>query len=300
MLKEFITWGLFLGFFVAPVAGQSGPNVYVVDFTTRDLQKNALTAKFTHDFELALAQAGCYGVLESSEYSRLLTELDRERGIADIGQLSDSALSNLKTEQAEIVVFGEVFDDVDSGQVNITVTFQKFDRTKVLIKSILLARGKASDAESRQEAMGSLASGLCQRTATIRRTTMNEFIFELEECRKQGRNVTCELLVTNNGEDRDLYVGNYAGRYGKAKGVSRAYSEFSDEAVASRVVLARREGDRKGVQNTLVSGRPATLEIYFEGVSSRTTMLSRLDVECWESEREVVFTVQFRNIQLKQ
>jgi len=302
MFRKLAAWSLWLVVLATPLTAESGPNVYVVDFTTRDLEKNAQTAKFTHDFEQALVQSSCYKVLES-DVSRLLTELDRERAIADISQLSSSALANLKAKQASMVIFGEVFDDVESGQISVTVTFQKFDRSKTLIKSTLIARGKANDAESRQAAMVSLANDLCRRTATIRRKTSNDFIFELNECRKQERTVTCDLLVTNNGEDRELYVYNY-GRHAphssRPTRSSRMYDDFSDESLTSRLVLARTESDNNGVRNVLISGRPAKLELYFEGVSSKATNITRLDVECWESEREVRFAVQFRNIPLKQ
>ena len=299
MLRKHVAWALGLMILAVPLAAQSGPNVYVVDFTTRDLKKNAQTAKFTHDFEQALVQSSCYQVLES-DVSRLLTELDREQAIADISQLSSTALKNLKAKQASMVIFGEVFDDVDSGQVSVIVTFQKFDRTKALIKSTLIPRGKSNDAESRQAAMNGLAGDLCRRTATINRKTSNDFIFELEECRKQERTVTCDLLVTNNGEDRRLFVGGHASQYANpSTRNSRMYDDFSDETLTSRIVLARRESDRYGVTNSLISGRPAKLELYFDGVSSKATMITRLDVECWEGERQVKFPVQFRNIPLK-
>jgi hypothetical protein len=304
MQRELTACGLLLVALIATSAAvQAKPKVYVVDFATRDLEKNTQTANFTRDFEQALVQAGCYTVLESREFSRLLTELDRERAIADVADLSKSALDGLKTEQAEMVVFGEVFDDVDSGQVNVTVTFQKFDRTKALIKSSLLARGKVNDAASRQEAMAALAGGLCRRTATVERMTENDFIFDLDECRIQERNVTCELLVTNNGEDRDLVVANHD-KYGyqdyRGIKMTRMYDDFSGETLASRILLARRESDRdNAVRNTLISGRPAELELTFEGVSSKATIVTRLNVECWESEHESAFTVTFRNIPLK-
>ena len=301
MHRKLTACGLLLVALIATSAAvQAKPKVYVVDFATRDLEKNTQTANFTRDFEQALVQAGCYTVLESREFSRLLTELDRERAIADVADLSKSALDGLKTEQAEMVVFGEVFDDVDSGQVNVTVTFQKFDRTKALIKSTLLARGKVNDAASRQEAMAALAGGLCQRTATVRRMTANEFIFDLEECRMQERKVACELLVTNNGEDRDLFVANHNPYKPPISKLTRMYDDFSDETLASRILLARRESERDlGVRNTLISGRPAELEVAFEGVSSKATTITRLNVECWESEHERAFTVTFRNIPLK-
>ncbi len=176
-----------------PALGQ--PNAYVVEFTTRDLEKSTLTANFTRDFEQALVQAGCYTVLESREFSRLLTELDRERAIADVADLSKSALDSLKAQQAEMVVFGEVFDDLNSGQVHVGVTFQKFDRTKVQAESILLTRGKVHDAESRREAMAELAQRICSgvgappRGAATLIEAFKEYGYEMRWTGGLGENV---------------------------------------------------------------------------------------------------------------
>ncbi len=131
-------------------------NVYVVDFTTRDREKNGHTSKFAYDFEAALVQYGHFSVLERHIYDRVLSELDRERALANIIQLTKPSLDSLKAKHVDLLIFGEVFDDIESGQINITVSFQSFDRAKVLVESILYPRGLLNDARSRKEAMRNL------------------------------------------------------------------------------------------------------------------------------------------------
>ena len=78
------------------------------------------------------------------------------------------------------------------------------------------------------------------------------------------------------------------------------YDDASAETLTSRIVLASRESDDRDVGNTLISGRPAKLALYFEGVSSKATIITRLNVQCWDSESGVPFRVVFRNIELMQ
>jgi len=142
-------------------AAKKEQSAYVWDFTTRYSQKNKMTSKFTHDFETAFVQFGCYKILERRNYGRLIAQIDNEKAISEISRISTDTLDNLKGIQANIVIFGEVFDDIDSGEIKITVTFQAFDGTKILMKSIRISRGKAGDAESREKAMKELTDKIC-------------------------------------------------------------------------------------------------------------------------------------------
>lgn len=269
------------------------PAVYVWDFTTRKLAKNDLTSKFTHDFESALIQFGNYKVLERRNFDRLISQIDNEKAVINLMQLSKPTLDKLKAEKADMVIFGDVFDDKESGQFNVTITFQSFDGTKVLLKSILIPRGKVHDAQSRQKYMENLVKEISLRTSSIKRVESNGFIFELKECKISGRNVTCKFLITNNSEDRELAVYN---KRGGEK--SRIFDNFNNEIIANFSRLANKQGKRSA-KSLLVSGLPVQSELSFENASSKATKISRLDLRCWESESDKNFTVTFRNITLE-
>ena len=137
--------------------------VYVWDFMTRERERNAITANFTEEFEEALIQAKKCKVFDRRNYDRLLSQKDAEKAILNIQGISAISLDSLKAHQANVVVFGEVDDDLESGQVKITIIFQTFD-SKILCKeSIHLLRGKRLDPESRETAMKSLVKKLFDR-----------------------------------------------------------------------------------------------------------------------------------------
>ncbi len=157
----------------SPGASASLPHVYVWDFATRDLKKDHLTAKFTHDFELALVQYGQsrFRVLERRNLAGLIAQRDNERAVHDVLGISASTLRNLKARAADLVIFGEVFDDFDSGEIVVTVTFQAFDGAKTAMASTKLSRGLVNDATSRMGAMKRLVEGL-QSGAPLGKTAL--------------------------------------------------------------------------------------------------------------------------------
>jgi len=143
--------------------------VVVWDFSTRDGKKNATTASLTHEFEEALAQDRTYTVLERRNLARLQAVIENEKVLQDIGQISAPGSSELKKLGVSLVAFGEVFDDVESGDVSITVTFQDFTGRQLLIKSVLMRRGLLRDATSRRENMAALVQAISKMTAAANR-----------------------------------------------------------------------------------------------------------------------------------
>jgi|GEM_PF-4590467 hypothetical protein len=147
--------------FTALATDQQRQMVYVWDFTDRtSLQRTELTDNFTHDFEEALSSCDNYQVLERRRVDRLLEHAKNEQSTT---QLSPTNASILKLQGAQMVVFGEVFDDKESGQLKVSVTFEDFPGNKKLIKSVLIQRGLINDAVSRMSAMQNLVKKICDQ-----------------------------------------------------------------------------------------------------------------------------------------
>lgn len=102
-------------------------NVYVWEFTTRDGEINNTTISLTEEFEEVLIQSDCYTILQRRYYSRLFEQKENEKVISGLGNLSESALANLNSLEANTVAFGEVYNDKNSGLVKITVSFESFN-----------------------------------------------------------------------------------------------------------------------------------------------------------------------------
>ncbi|GAK50697.1 hypothetical protein U14_01930 [Candidatus Moduliflexus flocculans] len=146
---------------IGQAQGRKDFHLYVWDFGTRNGEKNELTDNFTVEFEDALIQANCYSVLERRNYDRLMSQKDNERAIMTVEGISDYSLQNLQVLEANAVIFGEVYDDVQSGEIKITALVQAFDGQKLTTKSVKLSRGKRLDMGSREESMQELARLLC-------------------------------------------------------------------------------------------------------------------------------------------
>lgn len=288
--------------------------VVVWDFATRDGRKTDTTASLTAEFEEALSQKGKYAVLERRSFDRLRAVIANEKALQDIGEISSAGSTELRKLGVSVVIFGEMYDDVESGEVSITVTFQDFKGQKLLIKSVLMRRGLLRDAASRRERLAALVDGITGVTAPSTnssvkggRVQQNDFIFDLQGCSLSDRTVLCRFLITNNGEDRKLFIvvsrkyGITFDSFSVNSGTGTLiYDDFNNEAAPTRIQLSNASGDSNqlAVGATLISGRPAEATIRFEGLSSKATTVARLDVICVDTESKSVFAAKFRNIPL--
>jgi len=135
-------------------------NLAVWDFRMRDGTRTETTSSLAYEFEEALMQGSTYVVLERRNVPRLQAVIDSEMALQDIDKVSPAGLSKLKQLGIAVVVFGELFDDVDSGDASITISFQEFSGKKLLTKSVLMRRGLLRDATSRRERMTALVQSL--------------------------------------------------------------------------------------------------------------------------------------------
>ena len=147
---------------VSRVSGQgTKERIYIWDFVDNNGQQTSLTVRVTLEFEEALTQAKCYQVVERREIDKLLKHIKNERAIADLNDLSKASQGEVKKiTNAQIVVFGKVDDDIESGEYKISVTVQHFDSSKE-VKGIRIRRGRIQDSESRENAMKELVKEVC-------------------------------------------------------------------------------------------------------------------------------------------
>ncbi|HXG01253.1 MAG TPA: hypothetical protein VNL69_10705 [Bacteroidota bacterium] len=171
---------------------------YVWDFAMRNGTRNELTRQLTVEFEEKLTQGGACTVLERRNFSRFIAQKDNERAILRLDGVSQATVDTLKSMDANTVVFGEVYDDVNSGSYKVTVTFQNFDNAK-RVWSVRIPRGIINDAGSREKAMGDLVrmiedEGKAAERETNRRLyylriskTLNEFVLRAKNVKDAFR-----------------------------------------------------------------------------------------------------------------
>ncbi|MGH9837731.1 MAG: tetratricopeptide repeat protein [Blastocatellia bacterium] len=133
------------------------------NFTASGTNLNSLAEKLTSEFEEALVKSRCYQVLERRNYNELVRHVANEKMIGTLKELSHQSQEKLQEnlEKAQIVVFGRVAHDVESGEFKVSVSFQRFDSVKELVDSVLIKQGIINDASSREQAMKELVNKIC-------------------------------------------------------------------------------------------------------------------------------------------
>jgi len=124
------------------------------------------------------------------------------------------------------------------------------------------------------------------------------FLFELQSCKLSGNSVTCNLLITNKKEDRNLVVIGKGSVYDHEP--TKIFDDSGNEYWANEVQLANKRN--KIVQSLLISDIPTKVSFSFDGVSQNAKSITLLKISCYDGyygrgggEK---FLVQFRNIPL--
>ncbi len=291
---------LILALFLPSVGVAENISVYVWDFTTRQGEQTDLTESLTREFEEAItALDSHFTILNGRDPSRFISHRQNVNKIQTLAGASQALLADMKEFQVDQVIFGEVHDDVASGELILTITFETLEGRKVLVKSGAMKRGLQTDRATRVTMAQKIVAALTARTRTINRQTSAGFIFDLVECNRASRTITCSFTVTNNEEDRYLQV-YYLPSYG-----TRLFDDQSNQLVPiqdnTSVTLANQtRNEYEGSKAFLPASIPTPLAIAFDKASTSVTKIVRLDISCWESDHDKKFVVTFRNIQIKE
>ena len=125
-----------------------------------------------------------------------------------------------------------------------------------------------------------------KRYVVISKVQANNFTFELEQCKRSGKNVTCDLLITNNDEDRELVIYNR-----NYETYCRIFDDFGNEYGAFEVQIGKEKGNHPEI--LLVSSVPTRATLYFDKVSPKANKITLLELGCQADKH---FRAQLRNI----
>lgn len=128
---------------------------------------------------------------------------------------------------------------------------------------------------------------------------VKDFVFELQECKTSGQDITCSFLITNKKEDgkrgRELALYIYWG------GSSRMFDDQGNEYKARSGQLGNKEGTPgiSGLDNVFPYGVPTKASLTFENVRKGIKMITLLEINVSIEDRySAEWAVQFRNIPL--
>ncbi|MBM2841466.1 MAG: hypothetical protein HW412_1994 [Bacteroidetes bacterium] len=148
---------------------------YVWTFAMNTGERNNHTRYLTDEFEEQLTRRQFCRVLQRRDIARLIAQKDNERTVMNLEKISKASVDTLTAYDANTVVFGDVIDDVGSGEYRAKVTFQSFAHS-IRVWSTSIPRGRINDATTRQQAMADLVKTIeDDLTATIRETKRKEY-----------------------------------------------------------------------------------------------------------------------------
>ncbi|MCH7819127.1 MAG: hypothetical protein IIB40_06165 [Candidatus Marinimicrobia bacterium] len=132
--------------------------------------------------------------------------------------------------------------------------------------------------------------------SSVQKVEANGFTFELVECKMLGTTVICDVLVTNDHEDRKIALYGSGVYGGSNRSGSRMILNTGNEYKADLAKLGSKHS--RGFwpsENLLVNGVPTKAVLEFKNVTPKPTVIALLELSC---KSEDYFTAQFRNISI--
>lgn len=296
------TISLFLLLSAGTTALAQNYTTYVWAFSMRNGEKNDITTSITEDFETALISTNCCSVLQRRSYARLIEQQQNELKISSYQELPLSRKNALKSNSANSVIFGEIFDDVASGTVKISVSLESLGSGIILKKGdVFMARYELNDPFKRQEKMKVLVGklgwvvsdaprgeeeGFEPVGAFVKQTRiMDDCKYVLDGCQRSGNTVTIKLTITSREVDTQLAIVGY---------YMRIYDEAGNEYAASDIQIAR-----GGASALLVADVPIKAVLSFTNVYKNARQFTLFNLVT-QANHYGHKTVEFRKIPIQQ
>jgi TolB-like protein len=128
---------------------------------------------------------------------------------------------------------------------------------------------------------------------SLGRVVVRDFAFEVNWCRMRETTVTCHVMITNIGTDRELW---FAGHNWNSPRPVRLIDNSGNEYLARKVQIGNQANDQGGdVHGVLASGVPMAGAAVFENVSPTANSSTLLEFPC-VTNGSPQFVVQLRNI----
>lgn len=267
--------------------------VAVVDFT--DLQGNVtelgrfLAEEISVDMTIA---AKNFQVIDRTHLKTVM----KEHELSFLGITDPKKIKKLgEVAGVDAIITGSVTPFGDSIRITCkviatdtarTIGASKGDIAKTKAIEELLAKGIEDTAAAKEPAAAPIVK---KETKVVQKTEVKNITFESQGCKMSGDNVTCNVLITSNGQDREFKWGYHS---------SKMFDDAGNEYRRSGAQLGNKSGS-EGVSGLLVSGIPVKASVIFEKVSSQAKMIALLEVEAYASYANYdQFKVQLRNIPL--
>jgi len=271
------------------VAKEQKRKIAVLPFRELDGQPTVLGTYVSEELVTDLFTIGGLAIVERSMLDKLVGELRLgQTGLIDpdtakrLGKIAgvDAIVTGTITDLQTYVALNCRLIDAQTGNIFSAAQTKivKDDDLRKILGALLPARTESNQEKRNSQEPGGNHSELHQE--------IDGFLFELKGCVLSGNTVSCDMLVTNKGDDRNLYLG------GRCYRTSRLIGEDGTEFKATEVSLGASKGG--GVGSVLVSGIPMKARIVY-GVSPEISKASLIEMS---AEGQECFMVQFRSVAL--
>ncbi|WP_417910412.1 FlgO family outer membrane protein [Candidatus Electronema sp. PJ] len=184
------------------IAGKGKKTVAVVDFTDLEGNVTQLDKFIAEEFSVALAGAGKgLRVIDRTHLKSII----KENKLSATGLIDPATASKLgKIAGVDALVTGTLTPFGDNMRLTVKVLDSE---TADIIDS---AKSNFAKTQAINDLIGKEVSPVTPPPPPAKSTFIVEkegVIFELLRCRANAARVTCSLLITNNGEDRDFTIG---------------------------------------------------------------------------------------------
>ena len=138
-----------------------------------------------------------------------------------------------------------------------------------------------------------------EKSVTVITKDENGVIYQLEACKKSGRNkLECRLRVTSTFQDRKINIAAI-GTYNV--GTTKLYDDFGNQYIPVSIKLANHISNARGIFSIpLIADVPMPLVLTFENISSKSKKITLLDisVRTYLNNAHQDSSIQYRNLKI--
>ena len=264
--------------------------VAVADFT--DLQGNIteLGRFLAEHFSVALAGAGrAIEVIDRTHIKTLL----REHKLSET--LDTTTAKQLwKIAGVEALVTGTLTPFGDTVEISLKVL--DTGNAKIIdARTESLAKTKTIQELLEREVIteGTTSTRLNTKSpsiSTLTKVELKGFTFAVQSCNKSGDSVTCHVLITSQGQDKELTLCIHYPGYRCYQG-ARIIDNLGNEYTVKQIQIGSESSDR-ALDHTFPKDIPIKTIFNFEGIVPQASQIALFEINCRD------FPVQLPNIPL--
>lgn len=278
------------------IAGKGKKTVAVVDFTDLEGNVTQLDKFIAEEFSVALAGIGkSFRVIDRTHLKSII----KENKLSATGLIDPETARKLgKIAGVDALVTGTLTPFGDNVRLTVKVldseTADIIDSAKGdIAKTKAIEELQGKDVSSESESAANASSGETKQVVdkkVVMSQIVRDVFFEVKQCKISARMLKCDLLATNNKNDKKLTIhSRWTEEYN-----TRMFDNLSNEYTVMEIEFANKKSNNQMVEHMLVSGVATRLSLTFEGVHDSVNIISLLELSCEDNNDR--FKVQFRNI----